>query len=144
MERIEHAGTVVEVHEDTAVIEIWDAASCKEGGACGCCSYMSGGARRVDVERDGLEVGETVEVSVPASSGYMSAFVLFVLPLLLFIGGMFLGAQFQTQATGNDLTTLAGGFGGFALGILVAVLYNKHLAAEGAKPEVRRVGSRQS
>jgi len=141
MKMIEHVGTVLEVEGEKATIELESNESCGLGAACGCCSAMQSGRRRLRVERNGLEPGDKVEVSMPAYSGYISALVVFGLPLALFVVGMLIGAQFKPEGRPNDAAIIIGGVGGLLVAAVVATLVNRLMTTGKNRTQVRRLGA---
>jgi positive regulator of sigma E activity len=139
MKMIEHVGTVVEVEGDRAVVELETNESCGTGAACGCCAALQTGRRRLQVERDGLEAGDSVEVTMPASSGYLSALVVFGLPMLLFVVGMLVGQQFVPPGGPNGMAPIVGGVAGLAVALVVAALVNRALSTGKNGIRVRRL-----
>ena len=126
MKSIQHVGRVVDVSETKAEVLVRPADGGGCGVGCGCCGSGAGVARRFFVRRGELKEGDWARITMPACSGYVSTLVVFVLPMLMFIGGMIAGSAIQ-PGSGNDMTTVLGGVVGFALAIGVAVLVNKKL-----------------
>jgi len=141
MKMIEHVGTVVEVEGDRAVIELETNESCGSSASCGCCSALQSGRRRLRVERNGLEAGDDVEVTMPAASGYLSALVVFGLPLVLFVVGMLIGGQFEPAGGANDMATIIGGVCGLAVAVVIAIFVNRALSTGKNRLQVRRVAA---
>jgi positive regulator of sigma E activity len=139
MKMIEHVGTVVEVEGDRAVVELETTESCGSSAACGCCAALQSGRRRLQVEKNDLEAGDTVEVTMPAASGYLSILVVFGLPLALFVVGMVIGARFEPPGGANDMATIIGGVAGLALAVVVAVFVNRRLSKGKNRMQVRRL-----
>ena len=81
--------------------------------------------------------GRLRRILLPACSGYLSALVVFVLPMVLVIVGMIVGSALE-QGSGRDMPTLIGAAVGFALAIGIAVLVNKTITGEG-NFEVERI-----
>jgi len=139
MKMIEHVGTVVEVEGDRAMVELETNESCGSSAACGCCSAMQSGRRRLQVERNGLQAGDSVEVTMPAASGYLSALVVFGLPLVLFLVGILVGGQFEPAGGANDMATIIGGVAGLALAAVIAMIVNRALSRGKNRIRVRRL-----
>ncbi|KPK62428.1 MAG: hypothetical protein AMK73_06140 [Planctomycetes bacterium SM23_32] len=137
---VEHMGTVVEVTEDKAVVELKVGQVCESPIRCACCTSVDAGPRRLRVPRGELEQGDEVCVAVPAYAGYVSALVVFALPILMFVVGAAVGWAVGGQDAANDAPIIVGGLGGFALAVLVAVLVNRRLGAARAL-QVRRISS---
>jgi positive regulator of sigma E activity len=139
MSRIEHIGTVTEVTEDKAVVELRDTdRCCGMGLRCACCASVQSERRRIRVPRGDLERGDMVCVSIPARAAYVGMFVVFVLPVLLFVLGAGIGWLVRGRAAGNDIPIIIGGLCGFVLAVIVAVLVNRKMAST-QDIQVRRV-----
>lgn len=139
MRKVEHVGTVVHVDGGKALIQLKPSDQCGNiGFRCACCASVQPEARKVRVERGDLEEGDVVCVSIPAPSGYMSALILFVLPMALFVLGAVIGWIAKGKAPGDDMPVIIGGICGFALAVLVAVIVNRR-ASNAQNLEVRRV-----
>jgi hypothetical protein len=131
MKKVEQVGRVVDVTETKAEVLVRPPGGGGCGAGCSCCgSAASGSARRIYVERGDLNEGDYARILMPACSGYLSALVVFVLPMVLVIVGMLVGSTME-QGPGRDMPTLVGGAVGFALAIGVAVLVNKTITGEG-------------
>ena len=136
MKKVEHVGTVVEVGEGTALIELKDEPGC--GLRCACSCSLRSGSRTVRVARGDLEQGDTVRLFVPAWAGYLSIVIVFVLPIALFVAGGMVGAAFESGSGAHGTPTIVGAVAGFGLSILAAVLVNRWLTRVGS-PEVQRL-----
>lgn len=96
-----------------------------QGGGCGNCDSANGCGsgklsqlfgskpRRFRVLNDGnAQVGTIVQVSVPEGVLLRSALLMYLLPLLLMLGGAMLAAQMASDASSTDIyAALGGGFG---------------------------------
>jgi positive regulator of sigma E activity len=89
------------------------------------------------VPKGDLQQGDVVSVSIPAYSSYVSTFVIFVLPLLLFMAGAAVGWMAERRTTSDDLPMVLGGLCGFALGVVIAVIVN-HMMSNVSKLDVQR------
>ncbi len=137
MKMIEHVGTVVEVDGDRAMVELETNESCGNSASCGCCSAMQSGRRRLQVERNDLQEGDSVEVTMPAASGYLSALVVFGLPLVLFLVGIVIGGRFEPAGGANDMATIIGGVSGLAVAAVIAMVVNRALSTGKNRIRVR-------
>ena len=139
MKTVEQIGMVVDVTDSKAEVLIRPPGGGGCGAGCSCCGSAAGGgsARRIYVNRGDLAEGDYARILMPACSGYLSALVVFVLPMVLVIVGMLVGSEFE-QGAGRDMPTLIGGAVGFALAIGIAVLVNKTITGEG-NFEVERI-----
>jgi positive regulator of sigma E activity len=131
MKTTEQIGRVVDVTESKAEVLVRAPGGGGCGAGCSCCgSAASGSARRIYVDRGPLNEGDYARIIMPACSGYLSALVVFVLPMVLVIVGMMVGSALE-EGPGRDMPTLIGGAAGFALAIAIAMLVNKTITGEG-------------
>jgi positive regulator of sigma E activity len=138
----EHVGTVVAIEGDKAAVQLKADASCSRGFACACCSSLRPEPRIIRVVRADLEEGDTVRVLVPAYMGYLSMFVLFVLPLILVVVGFAIGGQFEEGKSAHGMATLVGGAVGFIVAVVVAAVVSRKLD-NAYRYEVHRVRDAQ-
>lgn len=136
MRKMEHIGEVVDIRDGEAVVRLRGDTSAACGFSCSCAS-MGPEARTVRVEAEGLEVGDTVQVAIPAYTGYLSGFVVFILPIALVVAGIAVGGMLE-PGQANDIGPIVGGVIGFALAIGVAVAVNRALG-RAERFEVRRI-----
>jgi positive regulator of sigma E activity len=135
---IEHVGTVVDVDDQSAHVELEAGAACPSPLHCSCCGVGQTGPRRLRVPRGGLEQGDRVSVTLPVYAGYVSALVVFALPVVLFLVGAGVGWFLAGQEGGSDAPVVVGGLCGFGLAVVVAVVVNRHMGA-GRVLQVRRL-----
>jgi len=141
MKKVEHVGTVVAVEKDTALVELKPDPACAGSFSCSCCSLKPAEPRRVRVWKGDLEEGDTVYVGIPAYAGYLSTFVVFILPLVLFVTGLLVGARWESGGA-HGLPTLVGAAIGFGTAVLIALAVNRWLA-DARRFSVRRVKQEQ-
>jgi positive regulator of sigma E activity len=143
MKTVEEIGRVVDVTESKAEVLVRPPGGGGCGAGCACCGSSGGGnARRLYVNRGELNEGDYARVIMPACSGYLSALVVFVLPMALVIVGMVVGSTLE-QGAGHDMPTIIGGAVGFAVAVGVAVLVNKTITGEG-NFEVERISEEEA
>ncbi|MHC4592187.1 MAG: SoxR reducing system RseC family protein [Planctomycetota bacterium] len=128
MRKLEHIGKVVEVSESSALVELRPSECRRAGFACSCCASAEAGPRTLKVARDALKEGDVVRVSVPAYVGYLSSFVVFVLPIVLIVTGAIVGWIAKGEAAAHDTPIIVGGVCGFVLAVAVALAVNHRLA----------------
>jgi len=128
---MEHTGVVREVQGDEAVVEFELPRDCGSCFACSCSSVLEDRTRTVRVPRGDLEAGESVLISIPAYAGYLSMFLVFVLPLGLFVAGILVGGRLEGATGTHGGPTLAGGLAGFLAGFALAVAFNKKAGTAG-------------
>jgi len=137
VKKIEHIGEVVEVGDGQAVVRLEAGERCGIGFRCACCASVKPDARTVRVPGEGLEVGDTVQVAIPAYTGYLSTFVVFILPIALFVVGMVVGGMLESGQA-NDMGPIIGGAVGFGIAVAVALVVNRMLG-RADRFEVRRI-----
>lgn len=138
MKMLEHVGTVVAIEGDRAVVELETGAKCGTAASCGCCAGLRSG-RRLQVERAGLEAGDTVEVSMPAYAGRLRAMAVYGLPLAGFVAGLIVGGRYEPAGGANDTATIIGGLAGLLVGGAAALLAGRLLSTGRNRTQVRRV-----
>ncbi|MHC5033751.1 MAG: SoxR reducing system RseC family protein [Planctomycetota bacterium] len=138
MRKLEHVGKVVKVSESSALVELSPSECRAAGFACSCCASALAGPRTLKVARDALKKGDVVRVSVPAYVGYLSTFVVFILPIVLIVTGAIVGWIVAGEAGAEDTPIIVGGVCGFALAVAVALAVN-HRLADARTCEVNRL-----
>ena len=109
MKRVEHIGEVIAIEEDKAVVQLRPSEDCKPGFGCACCASVRPEARRLRVQREDLEEGDVVSVSVPAYLGYVSTLTAFGLPGLTFLIGALIGAAIEGNQEAHGMPIIVGG-----------------------------------
>ncbi len=137
LDELTRTGTVVAVEGDVAVIRLRPPAGCGQGAACERCAFLRAADLTLRVPRDGLEQGEAVRVSTPSGAATVGILVVYVLPLVLIVLGLVVGALVGGGHVGVE--ALAGGAVGFALAVGIALLANRHLARRGLR-RIERIG----
>ncbi len=97
--------TVIELNGEIATVETERTSACEgchkmvDGGSCSVCSLMGSGRklRSVAENRVGAKVGDRVTVETATSRVLFYAALVFVLPLLLAVGGWFLAGAFTDE-----------------------------------------------
>lgn len=138
MKMMEHVGTVVAVEGDRAVVELEAGADCGAAASCGCCAGQRS-ARRLQVERAGLQTGDTVEVSVPAYAGRLRALLVYGLPPAGLVAGLIVGGRYEPAGGANDMGTITGGLAGLLVAGAAALLAGRLLSTGRNRAQVRRV-----
>ncbi len=128
MKAREHLGRVVRAEGDKAIVEVQVSGPCGFAFRCACCASLRREPLTIQVDRDGLEEGQTVRVAMPGYLGYLSTFVVFGLPVLLFVAGILVGGLLEGGTEARGILSAAGGVFGFLLGVLVAVVVDRRLA----------------
>jgi len=105
-------GIVLEVHGAEAVVQL--TAGERSGPRCACAAL--GGENRHLQARTSLpvQVGERVVVEVHPGNTVLTAFLVFVLPLLGLAGGVVLGQSWRPLGLGRDAASIVLGFAALA------------------------------
>lgn len=123
---IETRAIVIRVEGDDALVES------TQGGGCGNCDSENGCGsgklsqlfcsepRRFRVRNDGnAQVGALVQVTLPDGVLLRSALVVYMLPLVLLLGGAMIGAQWVNDAADSDAYAALGGLIGLSSGFVL-------------------------
>lgn len=127
-------GTINKIKGKIAEICIQQA--CGEG-----CSHCNSNGKPVTMKAENdsnfdLKIGDKVEIYAPESQAILVGFMIFILPILLFIGFYYLaGLVFPAQA--EQLKVLSG-FIGIALAFLINLLFGK-ISKSGGYPKIVRI-----
>lgn len=136
MKYIEEEGTVVSVTEGTATIRLDQKVKESCDSCCACAAYQSGEST-VDVPAGDLREGERVKARIPRVNPYLSMFLVFALPLALFMTGIAVGQHVQGGERLGGSSAI-GGILGLIVAVLIALLMN-HLLTSGAHPSARKL-----
>lgn len=124
------AGVVVDVGPDSVRVAL-DAAAHGQCGSCGICQRDAQGKSVSLVLRttEELKVGDRVTVEIPGPGAALSGFLLFFLPLVLFIGGILATEHFRSTGaiTAESWLSVVVGFGLMVLSYAAAALYDRRL-----------------
>ena len=128
---IREDGVVVDV-PDTGIVRIaMSAGEHDKCGSCGLCKHDPAGKRLfLDVQAPAeLKVGDRVTVEIPGPGAALSGFLLFLLPLVLFVGGILAGEALRARGVLS-----LGSWFSVALGVVLmaasyalAALYDRRL-----------------
>lgn len=110
---IREEGVVVDVLNAGIVRIAMSAAPHEQCGSCGLCKRDAAGAAvSLDVSAPvELKVGDRVTVEIPGPGAALSGFLLFFLPLVLFVAGILIGEALRRQGvltTGSWVSVLLG------------------------------------
>jgi sigma-E factor negative regulatory protein RseC len=106
---MEETGTVIEVMDRTALVSTQAKGVCHSCSARGIC-HMSGQKETMEVEawnRLGAAVGDRVQIRISGRSALTAAFLLYLVPLLGFLVGVWIGQK----VTGNQVWAVVIGLG---------------------------------
>lgn len=141
---IETRAIVIRVDGNDALVES------TQGGGCGSCDSENGCGsgklsqlfcsepRRFHVRNDGnAQVGALVQVTLADGVLLRSALVVYMLPLVLLLGGAIIGAHWASDAASSDSYSALGGLIGLASGfVLVKGLSLRRRLASVAQPVI--------
>lgn len=136
---MEEEGLVVEVRpgEKTARVKIERRAMCE---SCGKCGLMSRGMTDIVVNARndaGAKVGERVLVELPARDVIMSAFIVYMIPLMAAAAGYVLGGFLHAAAFGSEVlfsrqgVQIATALGFFSCSFGIIRYYDRNAARSG-------------
>ena len=114
MARIEHTGRVVEVTEETAVVEVERSGACVGCQAKSVCGSSERETQRVSVElTEGqrVEVGDEVKIVGRAGMGRKAVMIAYVVPTVLMVGMLMVGKEVMGWCDGVA--------GAVAIGVMV-------------------------
>ena len=114
---------VKSLHDDRAVLVCGDTESCKSCGGKAFCSVKERTYEAVIDPGLDINIGDTVQVHLPGGQTVFSAFLVMIVPLLLFmlgfwIAGRFFGVESEGLRALIGLICLGGGF-------LISFLYSR-------------------
>ena len=133
MNWVEETGTVVAVDGGKASVKL-DRKARKECGSCCACGAFAAGEDTIKVPAGQLKQGERVSIRIPQVNAYLSMFLVFGLPMLLFFAGIFVGrALEQTERIGTG--ALVGGVLGLFIAFFIAAVVDRAFRRK-AQPEV--------
>ena len=121
-----------------------------QGGGCGNCDSENGcgsgklsqlfcsSPRRFRVRNDAnAQVGTLVQVTLEEGVLLRSALLMYMLPLVLLVGGALAGAQWANDVAGSDAWAAAGGLIGLSLGfVLVKAISLRRRMSAVAQPVI--------
>jgi len=120
--------TVVGVQGRLVRVRMKPSAEC---GTCCACSVLVGSAREMEIETElPVAVGSRVVVEISQAKPWLSALLLFVLPLAGLIFGMIAGAQWGS----GDAAPVALGFGLLAAFYVLAAAIDRAVIRKRIKP----------
>ncbi len=133
-------GTIKSIDNDKIVIGCGDSGACKSCGSSGFCSVKERTYEAVNNRDLDLSEGDVVTVFLPPGQTVFAAFLVMIVPLLLFVLGFILSGRIFSGA-GEGLKVLCG-LAGLCLGFLTSFLYSRR-ASRARFPQVVSVVSKQ-
>ena len=86
-----HAGKIIAIEGDTATVAFTRSSMCEK---CGACKLSGDGRMEIQVQNTlKAKMGDTVELSVPPSSMLLAGLLVYILPLIALIAGVWLGSR---------------------------------------------------
>jgi len=109
---MQEMGTVVEVRDALAIVEVERSPACER---CGVCYQMGGKNKMVAQARNnaGAKVGDKVNLEIESKIFLSVAFVLYIIPVVFLIIGYFIGSTLVTFLQKPAYSQEVGIFSGF-------------------------------
>ena len=103
-------GKIVQIAEQKAIIQMEASSHCNTCGARHSCTALSGEmVRQIEIPIiKNIKVGDNVTISYQPRNRIISAFLVFILPILFLILGYFIGLYFWGSEGKAILTSFAG------------------------------------
>lgn len=139
MRYVEDTGTVLTVGAEKATIRLDHKR--KDCAGCCACSAFGTAAYTIEVARGELQEGERVRVRIPRVNEYVSMLLVFILPLVLFMGGIAAGRLFEPDERIGG-ASVSGGVVGLVVAFAIAWTVNR-LVIRKAVPEAHRLQPEQ-
>lgn len=123
--RIE-CGTVVDIHNGYAILELMPQDACASCTANHACSALGGGKKRISIKNSlNARKGDSVEFAISDRGGLISATLVYGLPVLCMISGMLLGSiAHRSSSLSSDSAVTIGGAAGIILAFVIIKLIN--------------------
>jgi positive regulator of sigma E activity len=125
MKFIEEIGTVVSIRGTKAIVRLDENERHKCDACCACAAFASG-EHTIRVPAGEFKEGDRVAVHIPQINSYLNMFLVFGLPLVLFLAGGIVGHAIEGTKEIGGLTLLAASVG-FALAFVISGSINNRL-----------------
>jgi len=125
---IEETGTVIKVEGITARVRVQKRGSCEGCAATGVCDPSEGGMEIEALNPVNAKAGQTVKVSIAASSYLKGTMLIYGLPVIALVSGAITGkviGEEYFKGFDSDGTAALLGFSAFALTFLFARSWSK-------------------
>ncbi|NOZ60729.1 MAG: SoxR reducing system RseC family protein [Calditrichaeota bacterium] len=87
-------GKIVKLKNEKAVVQMEAGSQCNHCSAKHSCAAMGGVVRQIEIPvKNGIHVGDNVTLSYQAKSRIISAFLVFILPIIFLMAGYFMGFE---------------------------------------------------
>ena len=130
----------IKIEDGDAIVEVEKGTSCASCSTRCVCNY---GAKTVLVKAENplsARQDQVVQVSISEGIALQAAFVVYIIPLITFIGGVFLGAYIGERVGIETVFEILGGIGGLALAFPAIKYYNTSVKRHGSyQPVVTRI-----
>lgn len=116
-------GIVVKTDGEKAIVLVERKSACERCRAKDFCQLTDANMLEVQAKNEiGAKPNQVVELSIPDSAGLIASLLVYLIPTILFIAGIFLGlSEFK-----NHFAGALGGLAGLVLGFVFAVIvWNK-------------------
>lgn len=126
-------GTVVRLEGETAFVRIAESGACKTCGANVLCGTSADGGKELPANNPvNAKIGDNVEIGERGNLMLVASLMQFGVPLLGFIGGIFLVhlLQFEIDSIPQELLMFLGGLAGLVTGGWFSWLWATHIAKQ--------------
>jgi sigma-E factor negative regulatory protein RseC len=135
-------GTVVEVRDHQAKIELRPGDECAHCCAGFMCKSGNGGLRYFEVENAAeAQIGDVVEIYLPSQNVFLSAFLVYIVPLIALVAGYVIG---KAASGSENVGIIAAVLALVAAYLSLRVVDSRVARASKWRPVMRRVIARGS
>lgn len=95
------SGVVESISDDYIKVRIHNESACSMCYSKGVCTSLGSGQRTIDVEHDNrhtVKPGDTVDIQMVSSSGFMAVLFGYILPFVLLLGTLLVVSNYVTEA----------------------------------------------
>ncbi len=119
-------GTVIDVQNNYAILEIMQQDTCASCAAHEVCAALGGGKKQISVINSlNAKKGDEVEICISDRGSLISALIVYVLPILLLLAGMVCGSIFlQNGLFSSDGAMAVGGTSSILIAFGIIKLIN--------------------
>lgn len=138
-------GVIVKVRNGIAVLEVDPLNACNSCASRHSCASMAMTAKRkIRVRDHNFTPGDTVEFYFREQPILRSSFIIYGLPVLMIVAGMFAGAALGHRLVDDsDLASGIGGLAGFGISLALSSLYSRRLSGSSScEPEILSIRRR--
>ena len=137
---MEEIGIVIKTNKNKATVLIENPQSCDSCEFANFCRIDKKGREITCLNHKGAKKGDIVQLYTSSKNFFIATALNFILPLLILIGGVFLGGKiFKTELAG-----FVTGMGGMAIYFFAFLLIDKKVLKKGALlPEIEKIIKRK-